>query len=77
MGTVEDGRDVVYYSGIVSTGSGGNTFGYNLHWDKTGDVGTVCEAATNIQGMHKGYGLGGGRIKERRIVVPRGARDTA
>ena len=76
-GTLEGRRDVGYNEGGGSEGSGRNPVVNNLHHTKTGDSGTVCGAAANIWGIHKGYGLWGGRVQEGIMVEKGGARDTA
>ena len=48
MGASEGGQDIVYYIGVEIAGSGGNSVGYNLHWNNTGDDGTVGDALDDI-----------------------------
>ena len=61
-----------YSQGRSSSGNDGNPVGNDLPWRKTGDSGIVCGAAADIQVMHQGDGLLGGRAQERRVVVTRG-----
>ena len=77
MGIKEGRQDRVDSLGVISTGSGGNSVSNDLHQNNTGQVATVSGAVTNLQGVHKGDGLQGGRAQERLVVESRGGGDTS